>query len=143
MIRFCSSFTKRTEHIGASIPRFCISWNMSTITSRMSSLPRIDSTSALIRSTTLSRSSWRRFSSTRLKPRKRISDEPLEAAAIEYDRELESLNPLFDLCDIARERRAFTVEERVEARRLIGEALEADRKAIAQIEAALKILDKS
>ncbi len=69
--------------------------------------------------------------------------EPLEAAATHYDRELESLNPLYDLCAAARESGAWTAGGRVEAARLIGEALKADRDAIANIEAALARIEGS
>ena len=61
--------------------------------------------------------------------------EPLEAAATHYDREMESLNPLHDLCDTACERQAWHAEDRSEAGKLIGDALEAEREAIASIEA--------
>lgn len=61
----------------------------------------------------------------------------LETAATHYDREMDSLNPLHDLCDPACERQAWHAEDRAEARRLIGDALQADREAIACIEAAL------
>ena len=64
---------------------------------------------------------------------------PLESAATHYDRELDALNPLYDLC--ARSRETWTANDRAEVQRLIGEALKADREAVAQIEAALKILD--
>lgn len=64
---------------------------------------------------------------------------PLELAATHYNRELDSLNPLYDLC--ARSRETWTANDRAEVQRLIGEALKADREAVAQIEAALKILD--
>ncbi len=67
--------------------------------------------------------------------------EPLEAAATHYDRELESLNPLYDLCAAAKKREAWTADRRVEAQRLIGEALKEEREAIEQIEAALEILN--
>ena len=69
--------------------------------------------------------------------------EPLEAAATHYDRELESLNPLYDLCAAARESEAWTAEGRAEAARLIGEALKADLDAIANIEAALALIEGS
>ena len=68
---------------------------------------------------------------------------PLEAAAAHYDRELESLNPLCDLCQAAGETGAWTAEGRVEAATLIGEALKADRAAIASIEAALALVGDS
>ncbi len=61
----------------------------------------------------------------------------LEAAATHYDHEMDLLNPLHDLCDTACERQAWHAEDRAEARRLLGDALQADREAIACIEAAL------
>ena len=67
---------------------------------------------------------------------------PLEAAATHYDREMESLNPLHDLCDTACERQAWHAKDRSEAGKLIGDALEAEREAIARIEAALATIDK-
>lgn len=69
--------------------------------------------------------------------------DPLEAAAAHYDRELESLQPLYDLFDAEQEKETFTAEDRAEAGRLISEALMADRDAVARIEAALEILDAS
>ena len=65
----------------------------------------------------------------------------LEAAAGNYDRELESLNPLYDLCAAAKEKEMWSAEDREEAQRLIDVALAAEKEAISQIEAALKILD--
>lgn len=64
----------------------------------------------------------------------------LAAAASRYDREMESLHPLHNLCDAACERQAWHAEDRAEARRLIGDALQADREAIARIEAALALI---
>ena len=69
--------------------------------------------------------------------------DPLEAAAMHYDRELESLNPLYDLCAAAGKREAWGPEDRAEAGKLIGEALKADREAIASIEVALALIDGS
>jgi hypothetical protein len=69
--------------------------------------------------------------------------EPLAAAATHYDRELESLNPLYDLCVAAKKNQAWSAGNRAEAGRLIGEALKADREAIASIEAALSLLNRS
>jgi hypothetical protein len=69
--------------------------------------------------------------------------EPLEAGAAHYDRELESLNPLYDLCAEARKIEAWRAEDRADASRLIGEALKADREAIASIESALALIDES
>ena len=69
--------------------------------------------------------------------------ESLNAAAGQYDRELQSLNKLYDLCAAAKDRGAFRPEDREEAQRLIGEALKADREAIAGIEAALALIDGS
>ena len=66
-----------------------------------------------------------------------------DAAAVHYDRELESLNPLYDLCAAASQRGAWEAEDRVEAGKLIGEALQADREAIASIEATLALIDGS
>ena len=64
----------------------------------------------------------------------------LEAAAAEYNRELESLVPLHTLLVSARESETFTAEQRADAQGLIGGALNADRTAIAHVEAALAIL---
>ena len=68
---------------------------------------------------------------------------PLEAAAVHYDREVESITAIFDLCVAAtkHEPKAFTPDQRAEIRPLIAQALKADRAAVAQIEAALKILE--
>ena len=55
---------------------------------------------------------------------------------------MESLNPLHDLCDTACERQAWHAEDRSEAGKLIGDALEAEREAVASIEAALATIDK-
>ena len=68
---------------------------------------------------------------------------PLEAAAVHYDREVESITAIFDLCVAAtkHEPKAFTPDQRAETRSLIAQALKADRVAVAQIEAALKILE--
>ena len=63
--------------------------------------------------------------------------ESLETAATHYDHEMESLHPLHALCDTACERQAWHAEDRAQARRLIGDALQADRAAVACIEAAL------
>ena len=63
--------------------------------------------------------------------------ESFKAAASHYDREMDSLNPLHDLCDTACDRQAWHAGDRAEARRHIGDALEAEREAIAYIEAAL------
>ena len=68
--------------------------------------------------------------------------EQLEVAATHYDREMESLNPLHDLCDTACERQAWHAEDRSKAGKLIGDALESEREAIASIEAALATIDK-
>ncbi len=67
---------------------------------------------------------------------------PLAAAASHYDSEMESLNPLHELLTTARIRESITAGERAEAGKLIGDAF-AEQKAVAQIEAALKILDAS
>ena len=47
---------------------------------------------------------------------------PLEAAAAHYDQELESLNPLYDLCAAAKEAEAWSPKGRAEAQRLIADA---------------------
>ena len=67
--------------------------------------------------------------------------ESLEAAAAHYDCESDSLNPLYELCAAAREREAWTNEERASAGALIGEALKADRDAITEIETALSLIE--
>ena len=69
--------------------------------------------------------------------------DPLEAAATQYDREVAALEPLYDLLETARDREAITSSQRAEARRLIGEALAADRAAVARIEAVLAVLPAS
>ena len=66
--------------------------------------------------------------------------DPLSTAAAHYDRELESLNPLYDLLAAARKHKKITSEERAEAARLVGEAMEAERNAVADIEVALEML---
>ena len=68
---------------------------------------------------------------------------PLAAAASHYDSEMESLNPLHELLTTARIRESITAGERAKAGKLIGDAFSAEQKAVAQIEAALKILDAS
>ena len=60
-----------------------------------------------------------------------------------YLASIEALQPLYDLCGTAHEIKAFTAEARAEAAKLIGDALTTDREAVAQIEAALKILGAS
>ena len=67
--------------------------------------------------------------------------EPLEAAAAHFNRELESLSPMYDLCVAAKSRKAWTAKDRPEIQRLIGKALRADQEAVAQIQVALEILD--
>ena len=69
--------------------------------------------------------------------------EPLEAAAADYDREHQALLALSALVDAAHGSGEYTGDELVEARRLIAEALEADRAAVSRIEAAVAILDGS
>ena len=68
---------------------------------------------------------------------------PLQAAAAHYDREVESITTIFDLCVAATEHepKVFTPRQRAEIRSLIAQALKADRDAVAQIEAALKNLE--
>ena len=67
----------------------------------------------------------------------------LNAAAAEYERELEALEPLYEICHTAKHEDNFPEDARARARALIAEALEADRKAVAHIEAALALLDTS
>ena len=67
----------------------------------------------------------------------------LNAAAAQYERELEALEPLYEICHTAKHEDNFPEDARARARALIAEALEADRKAVAHIEAALTILDRS
>ena len=69
--------------------------------------------------------------------------EPLSQAAAHYDREVLTLQPLLHLFSAVRADKAFTAERRAEAGRMIGEALEADREAIASIEAALALMGES
>ena len=69
--------------------------------------------------------------------------EPLAAAAADYDREHKALVALSALVDSTHQRGEYTGDELAEARRLIAEALEADRAAVGRIEAALAILDGS
>ena len=70
------------------------------------------------------------------------ANEQLEAAADHYDQEMESLNPLHDLCDAACARESWLAVERAQAGTLIGHALKAERNAIAGIEAALAVLGR-
>ena len=88
---------------------------------------------------------WRRVAAAtylrELVPLLSEAAEPLEAAAVHYDHEVESLNPLHDLCDAACEREAWRAEDRSQAGELIGKALESEFEAIASIEAALAMLD--
>ena len=65
----------------------------------------------------------------------------LEAAAVHYDHELEPLHVIHDLCNAACERDAWHADERAKAREAIGDALQADRQAVAGIGAALTILN--
>ncbi|MDE3001401.1 MAG: hypothetical protein OXU79_20175 [Gemmatimonadota bacterium] len=67
----------------------------------------------------------------------------LNAAAARYERELEALEALYEICHTAKHEDNFPANARARARALIAEALEADRKAVAHIEAALSILDTS
>jgi beta-lactamase regulating signal transducer with metallopeptidase domain len=67
--------------------------------------------------------------------------EPLTTAAAHYDREAGTLTSLHTLCLTARDNGAFSADERTKAARLLGEALNHDRAAIAQIETALTIID--
>ncbi len=65
---------------------------------------------------------------------------PLRAAAAHCERELESVQRLFDLSQSALAR-GFDAGDREEAQRLIGAALAADRAAVGQIEMVLAWLD--
>ena len=67
----------------------------------------------------------------------------LNAAAVQYERELEAPEPLYEICHAANHEDGFPEDARAKARALIAEALEADRKAVAHIEATLTILDTS
>jgi hypothetical protein len=66
--------------------------------------------------------------------------EQFEVAAKHYDQEMESLNVLHELCDTACDRQAWRAEDRAEAGRSIGSALQKEREAIASIEAALALV---
>lgn len=63
----------------------------------------------------------------------------LEAAAVHYDREMDSLH---DVCDAACDREAWLAEERARAGELIGDSLKAERKAISRVVAAIAILEE-
>jgi hypothetical protein len=67
----------------------------------------------------------------------------LERAATRYDREVEALGRLHDLCDEAKDAGGFWDDARSEAAGLITAALDADRAAIASIEAAFAVLHES
>ena len=64
----------------------------------------------------------------------------LETAASHDDLEVGLIDGLHEIIRIARKKEAITDDERVEVRRLLDEALAADRNAVAQIEVVLKIL---
>ena len=68
------------------------------------------------------------------------ASQALETAASHYDREVEIVEGLREIILDARKKEAMSDDERVEVRRLLDEALAADRSAVAQIEAVLKIL---
>jgi hypothetical protein len=65
----------------------------------------------------------------------------LEAAAMHYDHELEPLNVIHDLCNTACQRGAWHANERAGVRAAIGDALQAERKAVCHIQEALEVLD--
>ena len=67
----------------------------------------------------------------------------LNAAASQYERELDALEPLFEMCHTANHEDSFPADARARVRALLAEALEADRKAVGHIEAALSILGTS
>jgi hypothetical protein len=64
----------------------------------------------------------------------------LETAATHYDREAGAVVGLRDIIRAGSEAGEISDEQRAEVRRLLVEALAADRDAVAQIEAALKII---
>lgn len=65
----------------------------------------------------------------------------LETTAAHYDSEMESLNALHDLCDAAQKRKSWESEEQIRAGRVIGDALQAERSAVAGLEAVLAAID--
>ena len=67
----------------------------------------------------------------------------LTAAASHYERELEALEPLYEICHSAMHQDDFSEDGRAKARELVAKALESDRNAVARIEAALTILDSA
>jgi hypothetical protein len=64
----------------------------------------------------------------------------LETAATHYDREVGVVVGLRYIIRADREAGEISDDQRAEVRRLLSEALAADRDAVAQIEAALKII---
>ena len=66
----------------------------------------------------------------------------LKEAAAHYDREIAVVHELDDLSREAEEAGGFTAETRADAQELVTAALQAERDAIADIEAALAILGK-
>lgn len=66
--------------------------------------------------------------------------EPLNAAANHYDREVEILEPLWVLCDANAEKNTLTAADRATAQKIIGQAFDAERAAVAELETALKAL---
>ena len=68
--------------------------------------------------------------------------EHLEAGAAQYDRELQVANSLVELFESVGERDEYTEAERASAGKLIAEAVKTERKAVAQIEAALAVIEK-
>ncbi|MBT3265505.1 hypothetical protein HN371_00055, partial [Candidatus Poribacteria bacterium] len=67
----------------------------------------------------------------------------LEQAATRYDHEIETLGRLHDLCGKAADAGGFSGDGRAEAAAMVTAALQAERDAIASIEAALAVLDES
>ena len=65
-----------------------------------------------------------------------------EAAATHYERELGALVVLHGLCDTACDRQAWRAADRTEAGKSISKALRAERKAVANIKAALAVIDR-
>ncbi len=67
----------------------------------------------------------------------------LQGAAGHYDLLVQMSATLHDLCAAAKDARGFSEDARTEAADLVTAALEADRDAIASIEAAVAVLETS
>ena len=70
------------------------------------------------------------------------ADGYLEAAAAHYDQELEPLHAIHNLCNTACAEDKWSADSRAKVGELIGDALLAEQKAVASIDAALAILDR-